>query len=308
MMVTKFDLLSQMLTLIRLRGELVFSSDLREPWALQFDPGPAYFHVVSEGEFWVETSNERPVKAVSGDLLMLPHGRGHWLRTADASPVSITHVLEAQAHQESLAIRLGGNGPRTQLVSGAFRFEGENMPSILESLPSLIHIPKDKRVDEIGWLEALAHYLLLEAQAPQPGAALMISRLIDLVVIRTLRNWVHIAPARSTGWLGALADVRISRALKAVHDEPFRRWTVSGLAQVAGMSRSSFAERFTALVGDPPLQYQTHWRLTLAKDLLESGNLLVSDVARRIGYDSDAAFSRAFKTQFGFSPIAARKS
>ncbi len=116
-----------------------------------------------------------------------------------------------------------------------------------------------------------------------------------MVVIRTLRNWVHIAPARSTGWLGALADVRISRALKAVHDQPFRRWTVSGLAQVAGMSRSSFAERFTALVGDPPLQYQTHWRLTLAKDLLESGNLLVSDVARRIGYDSDAAFSRAFK-------------
>jgi AraC-like DNA-binding protein len=118
---------------------------------------------------------------------------------------------------------------------------------------------------------------------------------------------VHTENAGDTGWLGALSDARISRALRAIHDEPSRRWTVADLASVARMSRSSFAERFSALVNEAPLSCQSRWRLALALNLLRRPNARVGEVARRVGYDSDAAFGRAFKAQYGVSPIHAAK-
>jgi AraC-like DNA-binding protein len=149
---------------------------------------------------------------------------------------------------------------------------------------------------------------MVEAQEVHPGSSIMISRLIDVLVIRILRTWVQTEKAGDAGWLGALADQRISRALKAIHDEPFRRWSVIELAQVAGMSRSSFAERFCALVKEAPLAYQSRWRLTLALGLLRQADSRVSDVARQVGYESDAAFSRAFKAKFGIAPVHARRA
>jgi AraC-like DNA-binding protein len=130
----------------------------------------------------------------------------------------------------------------------------------------------------------------------------MISRLIDVLVIRTLRTWAQSEQSDTQGWLGALSDARISRVLKAIHDEPFKDWSVLALARLAGMSRSSFAERFSTLVGEAPLHYQTRWRLTLAMNLLRQSDVRVSDAARHVGYHSDAAFSRAFKSQFGLAP------
>lgn len=307
MMASRVDLLSQVLTLIRLRGELVFSADLTAPWALRFEPGSAYFHFVSEGEMRIEASDGRRLHAVAGDLVVLPQGRGHVIGTAGAPPLSAREVLDAQVREQSLAIRLGGNGPLTQMVTGVFRFEGDNMPSMLAVLPSLIHLPREARTEEAGWLEGLTYYLLSEARAPHPGAALMISRLIDVLVIRAMRVWVQTAPPENKGWLGALADARISRALKAIHDEPFRRRTVAELAGLAGMSRSSFADRFASLIGAAPLHYQTRWRLLLANEMLKAPDTRVSDVARRVGYDSDAAFSRAFKAQFGVAPTLVKQ-
>lgn len=307
MMASRADLLSQVLTLIRLRGELVFVADLTAPWALQLDAGSAYFHVVTEGELSVEASDGRKVHATAGDLLVLPQGRGHLIGAGDAKPVPLRDTLEAQVRDDSLAVRLGGSGPLCRLVTGAFRFEGDNMPSMLAVLPSIIHIPRTLRADEEGWLEGIAGFLLAEARASHPGAALMISRLIDILVIRAMRIWVRTSPPENRGWLGALADARISRALKAIHDEPFRRRTVAELATIAGMSRSSFAERFATLIGAAPLHYQTRWKLLLGNEMLKRADVRVSDVARRIGYDSDAAFSRAFKAQFGYPPALARR-
>lgn len=307
MTASRVDLLSQVLTLIRLRGELIFLADVTAPWALRFDAGSAYFHIVSDGEMVVEASDGRKVHATAGDLLVLPQGRGHLIGTDRAPPAAVSAVLEAQISDDNLAIRLGGNGPLTRLVTGAFRFEGDNMPSMLAVLPSVIHIPQTLRDDDSGWLEGLAHFLLAEATASHPGASLMISRLIDVLVIRAMRIWVRTAPPENRGWLGALADVRISRALKTIHDEPFRRRTVAELATIAGMSRSSFAERFATLIGAAPLHYQTRWRLLLANEMLKRADTRVSEVARRIGYDSDAAFSRAFKAQFGHPPAMAKR-
>ena len=307
MMASRVDLLSQVLTLIRLRGELIFSADLAAPWALRFDPGSAYFHVVSDGEVQLEASDGKVVRAVAGDLLVMPQGRGHLIGTPGAEPVAAGEVLRAQLRGDNLAVSHGGNGAPTRLVTGAFRFEGDNMPSMLAVLPSVIHIPSAARTEDAGWLEGIAQYLLAEARTPHPGASLMISRLIDVLVIRAMRVWVRTAPPENRGWLGALADARISRALTAIHDAPFRRWTVAELAGIAGMSRSSFAERFASLIGAAPLHYQTRWRLLLANEMLKRIDTRVSDVARRIGYDSDAAFSRAFKAQFGVPPTRAKQ-
>jgi AraC-like DNA-binding protein len=309
MMASRVDLLSQVLTLIRLRGELIFSAELAAPWALRFDAGAGHFHVVSEGGMEVEASDGRTVAARTGDLVVLPQGLGHVIRSgAAAKPLPARTVLDRQLGEGRLSIRHGGDGPPTRLITGAFRFEGDNMPSMLAVLPSLIHIPSTLRTDEAGWLEGLAHFLLAEAEEPQPGAAIMISRLIDVLVIRAMRTWVRTAPPENRGWLGALADQRISRALKAIHDEPLRRRTVAELAAIAGMSRSSFAERFAALIGAPPLHYQARWRLLLANELLKRRDTRVSEVARHVGYESDAAFSRAFKAQFGVAPVMAKRA
>ena len=308
MLASRTDLLSQMLTLIRLQGELVFSADLTRPWALRFDPGSAYFHVVSEGAVTVQVDGEPAVHAVTGDLLMLPRGTGHVLSDgAVAVPASAGRLMTEQFTAERLSLRQGGGGAPTKLVVGAFHFENESMPWVVASLPAVIHIARADG-QTTGWLEGLAHFMMVEAHEVHPGSSLMISRLIDVLVIRILRTWAQTEKAGDTGWLGALADARISRALKAVHDEPFRRWSVAELAHVAGMSRSSFAERFSTLVKEPPLSYQSRWRLTLAHTLLRQGDVRVSDVARKVGYDSEAAFSRAFKAQFGLAPIRVREA
>ncbi len=254
---SRTDFLSQILTLIRLRGEVVFSAKLHAPWALRFEPGSGYFHVVSEGELLLAAQDGKVVHALAGDLLVMPQGTGHAIGTPGASPAEARDVLAAQLRDDSLAIHIGDSGPCTRMITGAFRFEGDNIPSMLAVLPSVIHIP--------GSLET-----------------------------------------EDKGWLAALADARISRALKVFHDEPFLRRTVAELAGMAGMSRSNFAERFSTLVGAGPLHYQTRWRLLLASDMLRRSDILVSEVARRVGYGSDAAFSRAFKAQFGMPPTTVR--
>ena len=299
------DVLSEVLTLIRLRGELVYTAFLGEPWGLQFQPGPAHFHFIEKGEAWVTPAGERPTRVIEGDLVLLPLGKGHVIADALGSPVeNIGIVAASHFDREELVLRHGGDGPVTRLVGGFFSFEGSPLPAVMSALPPLIHIPRGD-AGAPPWLAAISHFLVAEAQQPNPGSSLMISRLIDLLVIRTLRSWAA-SEANRMGWLGGLGEERIGRVLSAMHADPFRRWTVQSLAEVARMSRSIFAERFTSAVGEPPLRYLSRWRLTIAADLLRSGGLKVTEAAYRSGYASDAAFSRAFKAHFGYAPSEAR--
>jgi AraC-like DNA-binding protein len=293
------------LTLIRLRGELVYTAFLGEPWGLQFQPGPAHFHFIEKGEAWVTPAGERPTRVIEGDLVLLPLGKGHVIADALGSPVENIGIVAANHFdREELVLRHGGDGPVTRLVGGFFSFEGSPLPAVMSALPPLIHIPRGD-AGAPPWLAAISHFLVAEAQQPNPGSSLMISRLIDLLVIRTLRSWAA-SEANRMGWLGGLGEERIGRVLSAMHADPFRRWTVQSLAEVARMSRSIFAERFTSAVGEPPLRYLSRWRLTIAADLLRSGGLKVTEAAYRSGYASDAAFSRAFKAHFGYAPSEAR--
>lgn len=299
------DVLSEVLTLIRLRGELVYTARLGEAWGLRFQPGPAHFHFVEAGGAWVTPAGQSATWIEAGDLVLLPLGKGHTIASAVGSPVENIEVIASDHFdRDKLVLRHGGNGPASHLVSGFFSFEGSPLPAVMAALPPLIHIPRGD-AGAPAWLAAISHFLVDEAQRPDPGSALMISRLIDLLVIRTLRSWAA-SQATRMGWLGGLGEERIGRVLSAMHAAPFRRWTVQSLAEIATMSRSIFAERFTAAVGEPPMRYLSRWRLTIAADLLRSGGLKVTEAAYRSGYASDAAFSRAFKAHFGYAPSEAK--
>jgi AraC-like DNA-binding protein len=268
---TAGDLLSHVLSQIRLTGNEVFSRTLAG--AEQLDFHEACVIVVTEGAMTMERADERPLVIETGDLVLLPRGLG----------------------ETRLAASLQG----AAVFVCRFWFDPGSLPGMLVALPHCIHI---RHAQGAEWIGGMLHFMKIEADDVQPGATLMISRIIDLVVIRALRTWVH--EGNTAGWLGGLADPRIARSLKSIHENPTQRWSISALADHAGMSRSNFCERFAALVGRSPLRYQNEWRLGLAREMLSRRDARVGEIGLRIGYESEAAFSRAYKQLFGHSPRA----
>ena len=268
---SKSDLLSHVLSQIHLTGDGVYSRTLAETEQLELDVDAAHILIVTQGALHIEGDDQTTKVMAAGDLALLPRGTGDLRLLASGSPATV--------------------------VVCRFWFDPESLRSMVFALPRCIDI---RQAESGGWVEGIVHFLLIETDDVQPGAALMISRLIDLVVIRTLRTWVQ--QGRSSGWLGGLSDARIARVLKAIHEQPMQRWSIESLAGLAGMSRSSFCARFTALVGRSPLRYHNEWRLGLARDMLAKRSARVGEVGLCIGYESEAAFSRAYKALFGHSP------
>lgn len=265
------DLLSQVLAQIRLTGDRVYSSVLEEGERLALDGSSAHVGVLQKGRLHIEGAGQQVVTLEPGDIVLLPHDPSGLRITACSGPVA--------------------------MVICRFWFDAGSFQAMLFALPWLIHI---RQAEAAAWAEGLLHFMLIEADDIQPGGALMVSRLIDLTVIRILRTWVQQGAA--SGWLGGLSDARIARALKAIHEQPGRQWRIDALAVIAGMSRSSFCERFGALVGRSPLRYQNELRLTLAKTLLAKHDSRIGEIGFAVGYESEAAFSRAYKAFFGRSP------
>ncbi len=302
------DVLSQVLKLIRLRGDHVFHGELGSSAEVIFPPGPATFLHLRTGELSVSQRDGDAVPLRPGDFVLLPHADGHTIRSEPGrnarqrfeAAVDFTPNRDAQTFRWATDDGIAGS-----FLAGSFYFDGAPLRSLLTGLPGLIHLTCDK-VSEPPWLAAISHFLDVESRTAGPGSSLMISRLIDLLVIRTLRMWVSRQGDR-VGWLSGLSDERVGRVLNAMHLDPNRAWTVSALAETAMMSRSMFSDRFTAVVGLPPLRYLTRWRLTIAADLLRGGTLKVTEVAHKAGYGSEAAFSRAFKEEFGYPPRDAHR-
>jgi AraC-like DNA-binding protein len=267
------DLLSHVLAQIRLTGDHVLSRKLAGAEPLKLEAGEAHIVIVTAGALHIEGNGRSPSVVDMGDLVLMPRGPG--------------------------GLRLAASHPEVAVVLCRFWFDPDSLRGMIVALPQCIHI---RRAEAAGWIEGVSRFLMIETVDVQPGAALMISRLIDLIVIRALRSWVQ--QGNTSGWLGGLSDARIARALKAIHEKPMQRWSIDALAGIVSMSRSSFCERFTALVGRSPLRYQNEWRLGLARDMLAKRDARVGEVGLRIGYGSEAAFSRAYKEFFGHSPRA----
>ncbi|MDR6376200.1 AraC family transcriptional regulator [Paraburkholderia caledonica] len=297
------DVLSDILTLIRLRGESIRIETIASGSRLQIGSGSAKFYFVQSGKVTFENGSDDTVTLGHGDLALLPHGDGHVLVATDTSSPPTAEQTLSYVQLPQVAPSLDTD--HTQLVCGSFRFDSGPLSTLLSGLPRTI-VLRSQEQKTPPWLSAISHFLLEEAGAKSPGSFLMISRLIDLLVIRTLRAWAVSDPSHP-GWLKGLSDHRIARALTAMHNEPNREWSVDELARISMMSRSLFAEKFSNIVGDPPLRYLTKWRLTVAADLLRNGGLKVNEVAQRTGYLSEAAFSRAFKANFGYPPSSVQR-
>lgn len=303
------DVLTDVLNNIRLRGRVFCRTDLSEPWAMTIQPDHrAHFHVVESGGGWIKLEGAKKALALaSGDLVFVPHGSGHTLYDGSKTkPVPIERLLKHETPVRQ-SLRHGGGGDETHMICGTFEFESGIENPLLRLLPPLIHIRGYRgRVSE--WLELTLKLLASEARQPRHGSEAILTRLSDVVFVQAVRAWIEEQPEGQGGWLGALRDPKIGAALALIHHEPERAWSVAALASEVGMSRSLFAARFSAKVGQAPLSYLTRWRMQLAADFLQDGQLTVREVAARVGYESEPSFSQAFKRQFGLSPGAYRRA
>ena len=298
---TMADPLAVALQPLQMTGAFYCASDLAEPWGMTLPPLPGYawFHVVNEGRCQLEA--EGTTRAMRrGDLALVPHGTGHVLRSAPG--VEAPDILDLDREQVSERyelLRVEGDGEPCRMICGAVRFDHPAAQNLVELLPGIV------RVDEPAAMQSTLALLAAETIEPRPGGEAVVTRLADILVIQAIRAWIETDPEARAGWLGALRDERIGRALNLIHAEPERAWTVADLARDVAMSRSAFAARFTELVGVPVLRYLTEWRMRLAQGRLEEDGVTVAIVAAELGYGSEAAFSRAFKRVTGVAPRTA---
>lgn len=300
------DALTDVLHELRLADSYYCRSELTAPWGLAIPAREsASFHFVAEGACWLLAGPE-PLRLEAGDLVLLPHGRGHRLADDPASrPVGIHELPHERLAQDAAVLRHGGGGEPALLLCGGVRFEVADHP-LVGLLPDVLHVRADGGRGE-RQLAATVAAMALEAAHPRPGSATVITRLADVLVVHAIRSWLETSPEARTGWLGALRDDEIGRALALIHHHPDRRWTVGSLAAAVHMSRAAFAQRFTELVGTSPMAYLTSRRMQLAASWIRAGELAPGEVAPRLGYGSVAAFSRAFKRHVGTPPGALRR-
>jgi len=301
------DVLADVLDTMRLSTLMHGRFELYAPWGVRFPSSPgAHIVLIARGGARLEVEGvEEAVSLSAGDLALLPHGGGHTLRDAEGSPLHIIGQGECQRARGVGPIRLGGDGARTTLVAGSFRLGTAPSTLLFEELPRLIHVAADDP-ETAPSLASAVQLLIAESASTRPGATVIMSRLADILLVQALRAHIAGGECREHG-LRALADPQIGKALSLIHERPAEPWTVESLATAVALSRSGFAARFSALVGEPPLEYLARWRMTKAAQLLRESELPVSEVAAASGYQSEASFNRAFKRWGGSAPGAYRR-
>jgi AraC-like DNA-binding protein len=295
--------LDQVLHGLRLVDSCYCRTDLSAPWGLDMaECDNVLFHFVAEGDCWLESSAGMR-RLAAGDLVVFPRGARHRLLGAPDVPPASVLGLPVHDYQPQTAsyLRHGGGGERSLVLCGGAAFDPPEQP-LVNLLPELLSVSEDG-----GWIGSTLQVMGLEAAAPRPGGETVIARLCDILVIHAIREWLATSPEAHQGWLAALRDPQVGRALALIHAAPEQPLTVAALAAAAHLSRAAFAERFTRLVGVAPMEYVTRRRMQAATELLRDRGLAPSEVARRVGYGSVAAFSRAFKRTVGVPPSAARR-
>jgi AraC-like DNA-binding protein len=301
------DVLSDLLDTMRLSTLMHGRFELYAPWGVQFPRSPgAHIVVIARGSARLEVEGVEGAAVLSaGDLALLPHGDGHTLRDAEGSPLHLLGQGECQRARGVGPIRLGGDGARTTLVAASFRLGAAPSMRLFETLPHLIHIAADDPGTAPS-LASTAQLLITESASSSPGATVVMSRLADILFVQALRAHIAGRQCKEHG-LRALTDPQIGKALSLIHERPTEPWTVESLATAIALSRSGFAARFSALVGEPPLEYLARWRMTKAAQLLRESELPLSEVATATGYQSEASFNRAFKRWGGSAPGTYRR-
>lgn len=310
-----FTLVRGVLDLVRLSGAIFFRADFTSPWAYTSPPGeqlsralPGFpgslvmFHIVASGSFWVEMADGSREQVTRGDVVVMPYADEHSMHSHEpAAPVSIMALLPPVPWTQFPHLVHGGEGDASMLVCGYLRGDAVLFDPVLRALPSLFVVrPPDGPA--AAWVEASIQYALQSPWPPGSGTGAD-RRLPELLFTEVLRIYLEQAGQdRLTGWLAALRDPVVGQALSLLHAEPARAWTVDTLARSVAVSRTVLVERFHRMLGRPPIRYLTEWRIGLASGLLRTSDLGVAEIATRVGYTSEEAFSRAFKRALGQSP------
>ena len=318
------DALSDVLQSVRLEGALYLNAEFTAPWCIRGKCGMTsvgerlagadhvvYFHFLTEGACKVRLDDGRQVLDVAaGDLVLFPrddrHLMGSDLHLAPLETETLNYA-DAATDADFIHMRHGGGGAATRFVCGYLACNRSVCRPLLDALPRMLRIPiGDGRASAL--LRELLRAGVRESAASRPGAASMLAKLSELMFVEALRRYVEDLPPQGNGWLAGVRDAQIGRALALLHGDPGRAWTVDELAREVALSRSALAERFAALVGESPIQYLIRWRLALAAQTLRAGREAIARVAERSGYESETAFSRAFRREFGVGPAAWRKT
>jgi AraC-like DNA-binding protein len=332
------DILSDVLRVVRLSGAVFFTAEFSSPWALD-SPNPkllasvvmpdaecvVLFHILTEGECFILCDNHSPVKMEAGDVIIFPHGEPHTMCShPEAKATPMNAVFSQGSPDATPEVAFGGGGRKSRFICGYLNCDQRFNP-LVAALPTILVVRSSndyaavEAIDQNGahptrvhpgagtWLGTTLKFTIHEARAAGPGNAAMLGRLTELMFVEILRQYMQQLPAGQHGWLAGLNDVHVGKALRLMHANPARDWTVSELAREAAISRSALAERFTQLLGESPMRYLARWRVQLAKQMLRDGNSSIAEIAARVGYESEAAFNRAFKRGAGSPPATWRK-
>ncbi|NLX13973.1 MAG: AraC family transcriptional regulator [Phycisphaerales bacterium] len=281
---------------------------LGTPWGLRVSNHLGWFFMLTAGNMLIEVTNqEGPLTANAGDLIVVPQGHAHQLRDRSGSPATpIETLLKPEHFEQHQQLVHGGDGALTFITCGCFIFEDMERSPLHKTLPPLIQI-KGRNEQPLHYVDHLLRLIAQEAASYNPCAPTVINRLVRILLIKTFQDCPPRLPEGNGNWLKALKDPYIGRALGLMHREPETPWTVGTLAERVAMSRSVFSARFSELVGKPPLEYLTEWRMRKACVFLRTSQAGLKEVADQIGYESAAAFSKAFIRRVGIAPGAYRR-
>lgn len=302
------DVLSDILSSLRLSGGVHFRCELSAPWGMAIPRTPsADFHVIVRGNCWLRVpGHQEPIALQGGDVVVFFHGGAHGLVDApDRQARPIAEIVEGQSLENYGPVTYGGGGPPATVLCGYFEFDRDSLHPLVAALPPFIHL-RGTETAEIAWLQNALNFMIHETRTARPGADAVVSRLAGVLFVQIVRAYVEKSPSPPV-MLAALADKQIAAALALMHEAPGEAWTLESLARRAGMSRSAFAARFLQLAGQTPMHYLTLWRMQLARRLLTESALGTASIAERVGYQAEAAFSKAFKKLVGVGPGAYRR-
>ena len=317
------DALSDVLRAVRLTGAVFFNLDVKAPWVAE-TPAAAQcapyvmpdtghlieYHLITRGTCWAGLIDGEPVQLEAGDIIVFPQGDAHVLSSAPGMRFApdMAHFEGAGKAQLPFVLQFGGNGPdETGVVCGFLGCDARPFNPLLRALPRFMHLPAASP-HRSAWLNHIVQAAVDESVNKRSGGEGVLGRLSELMFIEVVRSYIQTLSAEETGWLAGLADKHVSAALNAMHGDPGHAWTLEELAKLAGLSRSAFAERFAEVLGQPPIQYLTEWRMQLATGLLAGGKDSIARIAAQVGYESEAAFSRAFKKLIGSPPAEWRRT
>ena len=314
------DVLSEMLHAVRLTGAVFFNGSFTAPFRIispkRFDERTplahlhhiSIFHLVAQGRCTFETATGKRRDVGPGDILLIPFADTHRFWSGNATEIAyIPDLVRPGPIEGMLTARYGGGGEETRLVCGYIESSEFLFAPVFRALPEvLVEHTGDGRIGEL--IASTVREIIALVDAATPGSQLMLGRLMEMLFVEVLRRHIARLPSGSQGWFAAISDPIVGRALQLVHADPGRRWTAESLAREAGSSRTILAERFNALLGRPPIDYVTSWRIQLAAERLRGTEAGIGKIAADVGYESEAAFNRAFKREFGVPPGQFRRS